>query len=233
MSDRSGSLEIWTCNADGSNPVQLTSFGGPATTAPRFSPDGRQIVLASRPGGNTDVYIISVQGGSPRRLTTEPSEDHTARWSSDGQFMYFTKFREPDLWRIPAQGGEETRVIECPLETPWTMVDRGVYFPDFESNSLKFFDFGSRRVSTVARIEKLARECRRCATARCSSGRGCGRDRRTARGRAGCRPHQNHRRAGPPTSRWRARRGPGDPRARKPAPRPGATSRAVPQRSGW
>jgi len=256
VSDRSGSLEIWTCNADGSNPVQLTSFGGPATTAPRFSPDGWQIVFASRPGGNTDVYIISVQGGSPRRLTTEPSEDHTARWSSDGQwiyfcanctgrhevwktpadgtakatqvttkggfrsqesrdgqFMYFTKFREPDLWRIPAQGGEETRVIECPLETPWTMVDRGIYFPDFESNSLKFFDFGSRRVSTVARIEKLARECRRCATARCSSGRGCGRDRRTARGRAGCRPHQNHRRAGPPTSRWRARRGPGDPRA--------------------
>ena len=200
VSDRSGSFEIWTCNADGSNPAQLTAFDGPAATAPRFSPDGRQIVFASRPGGNTDLYIVSAQGGSPRRLTTEPSEDHTARWSGDGkwiyfcsnrtgrhevwktpaggtaratqvttkggwrsqeshdgQFLYFTKFTEPDLWRIPAQGGEETRVLECPLETPWTLVDRGIYFADYKSNSLKFFDFGSRRVSTVARVEKLAR----------------------------------------------------------------------------
>jgi serine/threonine protein kinase len=203
VSDRSGSFEIWTCNADGSNTAQLTSFGGPATAAPRFSPDGRQIVFASRPGGNTDVYIIGAQGGSPRRLTTEPSEDHTPRWSNDGkwiyfcsnrtgrhevwktpagapsgpaakatqvttkggfrsqesrdgQFLYFTKFTEPDLWRMPAQGGEEARVLECPVETPWTMVDRGIYFSDYKSSSLKFHDFGSRRVSTVARVDNLA-----------------------------------------------------------------------------
>jgi len=203
ISDRSGSFEIWACSADGSNPVQLTSFGGPAATAPRFSPDGRRIVFASRPGGNIDVYIVSAQGGSPRRLTTEPSEDHTPRWSNDGkwiyfcsnragrhevwktpagapsgpagkatqvttkggfrcqesrdgQFLYFTKFREPDLWRMPTQGGEETRVLECSPQTPWTMVDRGIYFADYKSNSLKFFDLGGRRVSTVARVEKLA-----------------------------------------------------------------------------
>jgi hypothetical protein len=37
------------------------------------------------------------------------------------------------------------------------MVDRGIYFADYKSNSLKFFDLGGRRVSTVARVEKLAR----------------------------------------------------------------------------
>src|SRR4030095_9865733 len=42
-SDRSGICEIWACDADGSNPVQLTNFGGPLAGSPCWSPDGKQI----------------------------------------------------------------------------------------------------------------------------------------------------------------------------------------------
>ncbi|MGH7453593.1 MAG: adenylate/guanylate cyclase domain-containing protein, partial [bacterium] len=41
-SNRSGSLEIWVCDSDGQNPVQLTFFGSGVTAAPRWSPDGRR-----------------------------------------------------------------------------------------------------------------------------------------------------------------------------------------------
>src|SRR5262249_53177275 len=41
MSTRSGSREIWMCDADGTHPVQLTDFRGPPTGTPRWSPDGR------------------------------------------------------------------------------------------------------------------------------------------------------------------------------------------------
>src|SRR5262249_1985560 len=44
-SNRSGSDEIWVCDSDGSNAVQLTSLGVGNTGAPRWSPDGERIVF--------------------------------------------------------------------------------------------------------------------------------------------------------------------------------------------
>ena len=44
-SDRTGTDEIWICDADGTNPIQVTNFGGPVVGSPRWSPDGKQIVF--------------------------------------------------------------------------------------------------------------------------------------------------------------------------------------------
>ncbi len=41
-SNRSGSFEVWVCDADGSNAVQLTSYGIHGTGMPRWSPDGKR-----------------------------------------------------------------------------------------------------------------------------------------------------------------------------------------------
>ena len=48
---RSGSWEIWVCEADGSNPVQLTHFGRGTTGTPRWSPDGREVAFDARAEG--------------------------------------------------------------------------------------------------------------------------------------------------------------------------------------
>ena len=39
-STRSGNPEIWVCNRDGTNAVQVTSLGGPPCGTPRWSPMG-------------------------------------------------------------------------------------------------------------------------------------------------------------------------------------------------
>lgn len=71
ISSRTGTREIWTANADGSNPVRITTEGaGPA--APRWSPDGKRIAFAKRPGGNVDVYVVDASGGAPRRADIGP-----------------------------------------------------------------------------------------------------------------------------------------------------------------
>ncbi len=51
-SARSGNYEIWVCDREGRNPVQLTSFNGPELGSPRWSPDSRWIAFDSPKAGN-------------------------------------------------------------------------------------------------------------------------------------------------------------------------------------
>ena len=113
-STRSGSYEIWKCDADGSNALQLTSFGAPITGNPRWAPDGKQIVFSSDAEGQADIYVVNADGGAPRRLTTDlPSGSMFPTWSRDGKWIYFGsprsgKFRS---YRMPAAGGDAVHVI--------------------------------------------------------------------------------------------------------------------------
>jgi Tol biopolymer transport system component len=63
-SNRSGSFEIWTCDSNGSNPIQLTSFGAPNSGTPRWSPDGQQIAFDSRKEGQLG-YLCDQRGRGP------------------------------------------------------------------------------------------------------------------------------------------------------------------------
>ncbi|HWS87537.1 MAG TPA: protein kinase [Pyrinomonadaceae bacterium] len=114
QSSRNGYLEIWACDADGSNPVQLTSFGGPHVGSPRWSPDGRQIAFDSTAEGHRDIYVVGVDGGKPRRITVEPSADVRPSWSQDGRFVYFGSDRggEWQVWKAPAEGGQSVPVTK-------------------------------------------------------------------------------------------------------------------------
>ncbi len=113
-SDRSGNFEIWVTKDDGSNPAQLTSFGGSQTGSPRWSPDGRSIAFDSRLEGHSDIFVISAEGGSPRRLTTEPSENNVPSWSRNGKWIYFSSDRsgEWQIWKAPAEGGAATQITK-------------------------------------------------------------------------------------------------------------------------
>ena len=111
-SGRSGSNEIWVCDADGLNPVQLTSFAGPDVGSPRWSPDGRQIAFDSVATGNRDIFVISAEGGKPRRLTEDSSDEVRPSWSRDARWIYFGSNRTTDwqVWKAPAEGGTATQV---------------------------------------------------------------------------------------------------------------------------
>src|SRR5206468_7923766 len=98
----------WVCDSDSSHPVQLTSFGGPINNRPRWSPDGKQIVFYSDARGNRDIYVIRADGGVPKQLTTNPSEDSNPDWSADGKWICFSSDRRghDELWKLPVGGGE-------------------------------------------------------------------------------------------------------------------------------
>ncbi len=113
-SNRSGGFGIWTCELDGANPLPLIDRGPYLTGTPRWSPDGRWVAFDSRSNdsGHADIYIISAEGGQPRRLTTELSEDVAPSWSRDGKWIYFGSTRSGgmQIWKVPAEGGQATQV---------------------------------------------------------------------------------------------------------------------------
>ena len=88
--------DLWTCTVpepaqDGSEPVivayRLTSGDG-VESHPVISPDGKQVAFAAQYEGNTDVYVMPVEGGQPQRLSWHPEADHPVAWRPDGRVLY-------------------------------------------------------------------------------------------------------------------------------------------------
>jgi Tol biopolymer transport system component len=110
-SSRTGVSNIWICDSDGSNPIQLTDFSKESGT-PRWAPDGERLVFDSFEMGNLDLWVVDVDGGMPQQVTHGPSEDSAGTWSRDGQWIYFGSDRSgsQQIWKIPGGGGPAVQV---------------------------------------------------------------------------------------------------------------------------
>ena len=90
------------------------------TSRPVVSPDGKWIVYnVAEPSYDpaktaSDLWIVSPDGGTPRRLTATREAEGGAAWSPDSKWIAFTAKREGDpaeqVYLVPAAGGEARRV---------------------------------------------------------------------------------------------------------------------------
>ena len=94
-----------------------------------FSPDGRTVAFVSNREGsdkeawttNNDVFLVSVEGGEPRRLTKNPAADTQPVFSRDGRTLYVLAQRRPgfesDRWYLDAydvQNGAKRTLFTTP-----------------------------------------------------------------------------------------------------------------------
>lgn len=112
LSSRSGSVEAWVADADGSRPRQATTLRAAEMLIGGWSPDHRRFAIDAAISGNSDVYVVSLDGTPPKRLTEEPGFDGLADWSADGRWIYFSSDRSGriEIWRIPSEGGSARQV---------------------------------------------------------------------------------------------------------------------------
>ncbi|MGB9799851.1 MAG: protein kinase domain-containing protein, partial [Thermanaerothrix sp.] len=97
-SNRTGIMQIWLMNADGTNQRPITSLPDGACQ-PAWSPDGQRLAFISpcREKRNlyegTKIYILDLaDGGTPEPLPLPPSPaaDFDPAWSPDGRRIAFT-----------------------------------------------------------------------------------------------------------------------------------------------
>jgi Tol biopolymer transport system component/DNA-binding winged helix-turn-helix (wHTH) protein len=112
-SDRTGTMEIWSCNRDGSNLLRLTNFGGAQFPGPpRWSPDGQKIAFDSALGEHNAIFVMNAEGGPLHPLTHDGSDSLNPSWSRDGKWIYFSSIRsgEWQIWKMPSEGGEPVQM---------------------------------------------------------------------------------------------------------------------------
>jgi len=80
--------QVWVCNADGSNYVQLTK-GDKNSSNPRWSPDGKWIAFTSSRDGKNNLYLLSTMGGEAEKITDVKSGVGSFDWSRDGNMIAF------------------------------------------------------------------------------------------------------------------------------------------------
>ena len=112
LSDRTGSAEAWVARRDGSGLQQATTLHATELLIGAWSPDDRRLVIDAAIDGNSDVYVVSLDGAPPVRLTAEPGFDGLTEWSADGRWIYFSSDRSGrlEVWKAPAAGGQAMQV---------------------------------------------------------------------------------------------------------------------------
>jgi dipeptidyl aminopeptidase/acylaminoacyl peptidase len=93
---------------------------------PSWSPDGQAIAFWSdRDGGVSDVFIMPIDAGEPRRIMEGPR--YYPQWSPDGAWIGANANR--GFTRVPTSGGTpEDLPIEVTLPFRWSRDGASVYF---------------------------------------------------------------------------------------------------------
>lgn len=87
-------------------------------TDPQISPDGKWVAYTvtyyskETNKGNSDIWLVSINGGEPRQLTNSPKADNSPRWLPDGKSIAFISARDgdPQIYTVAAAGGEPVKV---------------------------------------------------------------------------------------------------------------------------
>jgi Tol biopolymer transport system component len=150
--------EIYLVEVPGGTPRLLPTIPGADNLSPSWSRDGKWLYFSSKRGNEPfQAWKIPAQGGSPIQLTKNGGISPVE--SPDGRFLYYAKYEQGGLWRLPLRGGEETQILgdisggEWPN---WAVTSSGIYFLKFAKSrhgTIEFLDFATHKVLPLWTLE--------------------------------------------------------------------------------
>jgi Tol biopolymer transport system component len=131
-------MRIWIWPLDPTaNPAQLTNTESLTDFSPRWSPDGKQLVMMrvayDRPSSLSGLWLKEISSGGGRQLTSG-NQDRDPFWSPDGKQIVFCRSDGPyqsQLMLVDVADGSVTTLRGAPQEllySPWWGRDGKIYF---------------------------------------------------------------------------------------------------------
>ncbi len=99
-----------------------------------------------------DLWLTTIQGGVPSRITTHPGREYGAKFSPDGKWIAYTASYDgpPDVYLIPAEGGTPKRLTYIPggaVSVAWTPDSKFVVFRSI---------YGRKPISRDSKLYKVS-----------------------------------------------------------------------------
>ena len=94
MDANRGVSNIWVAPTAGGTAMQLTQSGH--DTSPVWPPDGKTLAFLSSRSGESQVYLLSMEGGEAHALTHLSTGADVVKWSPEGKTIAFTSSVYPD-----------------------------------------------------------------------------------------------------------------------------------------
>jgi dipeptidyl aminopeptidase/acylaminoacyl peptidase len=94
MEANRNATNLWMAPAAGGDAIQLTRTG--KDSSPKWSPDGKTIAFLSARSGDSQVYLLSMEGGEAHAITRLSTGADIVKWSPDGKTIAFTSGVYPD-----------------------------------------------------------------------------------------------------------------------------------------
>ncbi len=143
--------DIWKASLSGGEAIRLTTHAG-EESSPKISPDGKWVAYAATYEGPTEVYLIPISGGLPRRLTYEPSPSMPTDWKSANEVAYVTS-QYSTLPRLKTvvmnieSGAKDIVPLEMAAEGSFDATGETYYFvrPTYHNNVTKRYEGGTAR----------------------------------------------------------------------------------------
>ena len=93
------------------------------TFSPRYSPDGKKLVMSLARNGNTDIYEMNLETQKLTRLTKYDGIDTAPSYSPDGDFITFESDRSGSqkiyVMNLKTKKSKELALVKVSMQLPY------------------------------------------------------------------------------------------------------------------
>jgi tricorn protease len=131
--------DLWKFNISANEAKRLTTNLGMESQA-SISPDGMWVAFVGQYEGPSEVYVMPIDGGRPKRLTYEEGSPNVRQWTTDGKILYSTTCNStlPNAQLVKIDPVNLTREV-----IPLLQADQGTYTPGGDLFFTRLRDQGS------------------------------------------------------------------------------------------
>jgi Tol biopolymer transport system component/DNA-binding winged helix-turn-helix (wHTH) protein len=154
--DVGGQVHIWTIDAEGGTPRQITTGPG-FQTVPRWSRDGRWIYFSSHQDGARDIWRVRATGGQPEQVTRTGSGFLGYELEDGKSLLYQPVNGDSALLLLALTGTTAPRqLVECVRSAAFAPTGRTIVYVACDPSSrppLRVIDLDTGRDRLLGRLE--------------------------------------------------------------------------------